>query len=103
MALWPELLFVPEGDAEVWVRPAAEGRGCLGRRSHRRWYFSVSQLPSSARTVRILDGNSHLSFKRGVVFIKEKLSIRASLVAQSVKNLPAMQETCIQFLGQKIP
>ena len=26
---------------------------------------------------------------------------RASLVAQMVKNLPAMQETCIQFLGQE--
>lgn len=56
MALSPELLFLQEGDAEVWVRPAAEGRGYLGRRSHRRWYFSVSQLTSSARTVRILDG-----------------------------------------------
>ena len=30
MALSPELLFLQEGDAEVWVRPAAEGRGCLG-------------------------------------------------------------------------
>ena len=27
----------------------------------------------------------------------------ASLVAQTVKNLPAMQETWVQFLGQKIP
>ena len=27
----------------------------------------------------------------------------ASLVAQLVKNLPAMQETLVQFLGQKIP
>ena len=28
---------------------------------------------------------------------------RASLVAQLVKNPPAMQETPVQFLGQKIP
>ena len=28
---------------------------------------------------------------------------RASLVAQLVKNLPAMQETSVQFLGWKIP
>ena len=27
----------------------------------------------------------------------------ASLVAQTVKNLPAMQETQVRFLGQKIP
>ena len=29
--------------------------------------------------------------------------IRASLVAQLVKNLPAMQETLVRFLGRKIP
>ena len=29
--------------------------------------------------------------------------IRASLVAQLVKNLPAMQETPVQFLGQEDP
>ena len=28
---------------------------------------------------------------------------RASLVAQLVKNLPAMQETLVQFLGQEDP
>ena len=27
----------------------------------------------------------------------------ASLIAQSVKNLPAMQETQVQFLGQEDP
>ena len=27
----------------------------------------------------------------------------ASLVAQMVKNMPAMRETCVQFLGQKDP
>ena len=28
---------------------------------------------------------------------------RASLVAQMVKNLPAMQETCVQSLGREDP
>ena len=28
---------------------------------------------------------------------------RASLVAQTVKNLPAMQETCVQSLSQEDP
>ena len=28
---------------------------------------------------------------------------RASLVAQLVQNLPAVQETLIQFLGQEVP
>ena len=29
--------------------------------------------------------------------------IRASLIAQLVKNLPAMQETLVQLLGQEDP
>ena len=30
-------------------------------------------------------------------------SLRASLIAQLVKNLPAIQETPVQFLGQEDP
>ena len=30
-------------------------------------------------------------------------SVQASLVAQSVKNLPAIQETWVRFLGQEHP
>ena len=30
-------------------------------------------------------------------------SIRASLIAQLVKNRPAMQETLVRFLGQEDP
>ena len=30
-------------------------------------------------------------------------SVWASLVAQSVKNLPAIQETCVRFLGWEDP
>ena len=33
----------------------------------------------------------------------ERLSFLLSLVAQLVKNLPAMQETCVQSLGRKDP
>ena len=29
--------------------------------------------------------------------------LRASLVAQKAKNLPAVQETCVQFLGPEDP
>ena len=29
--------------------------------------------------------------------------LRASLISKSVKNLPAMQETVVQFLGQEDP
>ena len=29
--------------------------------------------------------------------------LRSSLIAQLVENLPAMQETLVQFLGQKDP
>ena len=34
-----------------------------------------------------------------LLFTLNILTIRASLVAQSVKNVPAMQETQVQFLG----
>ena len=35
--------------------------------------------------------------------ITEYLNLPASLVAQIIKNLPAMQETLVQFLGQEDP
>ena len=37
------------------------------------------------------------------LLIEYRLKRRASLVAQSVKNLPAVQETRVQFLGQGDP
>ena len=36
-------------------------------------------------------------------FLVESESERASLVALLVKNLPAMQETLVRFLGQEDP
>ena len=41
-----------------------------------------------------------------LIFVKKKISTvkeRASQVAQLVKNLPAMQETLVGFLGREIP
>ena len=38
-----------------------------------------------------------------VTLFKAKLQFIISLVAQLVKNLPAMQETLVQFLGQEDP
>ena len=35
------------------------------------------------------------------VFVVLLISFRASMVAQKVKNAPAMQETPVQFLGQE--
>ena len=37
------------------------------------------------------------------IFIYTHMGYRASLVAQLVKNPPAMQETCVQFLGWEDP
>ena len=37
------------------------------------------------------------------LLLSTKLKQRASLIAQSVKNLPAMQETQIKFQGQEDP
>ena len=41
--------------------------------------------------------------KKSTIRAFEILQIKGtkSFVAQSVKNLPAMQETCVQFLGQE--
>ena len=35
--------------------------------------------------------------------MREKLFFKAPLTAQLVKNLPAMQETPVQFLGREDP
>ena len=43
------------------------------------------------------------SYSAGGIVINVKCSYGAYLVAQSVKNLPAMQKTWIQSLGQEYP
>ena len=44
--------------------------------------------------------NSNFSCRTGYLHITFP-SLRASLLGQLVKNLPAMQETLVQFLGQE--
>ena len=44
----------------------------------------------------------HKKFTVQTSIILRVLIIRASLIAQLVKNLPVMQETLVQFLGGKI-
>ena len=46
---------------------------------------------------------SILTFILLVFIMGNDISSWASLVAQLVKNLPAMRETPVQFLGQKDP
>ena len=40
---------------------------------------------------------------KGTAFLESKPQIQSSLVAQTVKNLPAMQEIQVQSLGQEDP
>ena len=44
-----------------------------------------------------------ISFTCGNICALLGLGFGASLVAQLIKNLPAMQETLVQFLGQEAP
>ena len=44
-----------------------------------------------------------VSLLRSSRFAVSSLPVRASLVAQMVKNLPAMQETCARSLGWEDP
>ena len=47
---------------------------------------------------------SHLLFIKQILFDSTYMSyLNASLVAQSIKNLPEMQETWVQSLGWKDP
>ena len=48
-------------------------------------------------------GNSGCSLASVLQLLYTLLAPRASLIAQSVKNLPAKQETWVRFLGQKYP
>ena len=50
-------------------------------------------------------GNYPYSIADGCAAIYEKLPsiVRAPLIAQLVKNLPVMQKTLVQFLGQEDP
>ena len=43
------------------------------------------------------------SVRQRKILIYEVSSMRASLIAQLVKNLPAVQETPVRFVGQEDP
>ena len=44
-----------------------------------------------------------LSVHFQMILLTTRLAFRTSLIAQLVKNLPAMQETLVQFLGWEDP
>ena len=46
---------------------------------------------------------AQMSLSRQTLKISYCRRVRACLIAQSVKNLPAMQETWVQFLGWEDP
>ena len=58
----------------------------------------TSNEPFSNLEIRRVDDNMYLLYMV-VLRIKWDLLINASLIAQLVKNLPAMQETLVPFLG----
>ena len=47
--------------------------------------------------------STHNQYKRRMRYLILTFPYRASLIAQLVKNLPAMKETPVQFLGQDDP
>ena len=53
--------------------------------------------------VGLLLSTAALTSGVGYLLLAATTDLRASLIAQSVKNLPAMQETGIQFLDQENP
>ena len=73
-----------------------EGKG-VGRRREKR--SLLSKMGIILRVFLIL----YQSYMDLLLFTINILTIRASLIAQSVKNLPAMQETQVRFLGGEDP
>ena len=60
------------------------------------WY--VIQIDPTSLPVKLLGE----LFSGGFCCMKD-LAVRASLIAQLVKNLPAVQETLVQFLDREDP
>ena len=71
----------------VWLHLRASGHNCLGRREE-------------GRQRRGGDRTENFELRK---YIPSKMTLRASLLAQSVKNPPAMQETQARFLGPEDP
>ena len=82
--------------------------GCCGETQARALASALDDVEGSCRGLHrpwLPPAWSCLSpFPEGVHISEESCSInQASLMAQWVKNLPAMQETPVQFLGQEDP
>ena len=63
----------------------------------------VSMLTDSSASCSLLLNPSSVCFFLIVLFLVFTLDVVASLVAQLVKNPPAMPETPVQFLGREDP
>ena len=63
----------------------------------------VISINSFQENVNSTKSPSRSSSKIRLIHLSSPMSLTASLVAQMVKNLPAMQETQVQSLGQKDP
>ena len=61
-------------------------------------YKQISFLPFSSSKFSV-----QVPFQQETTFVFPLVLLRASLIAQLVKNLLAMQETLVRFLGQEDP
>ena len=62
------------------------------------WWLALRRC--SAKLCSLLLAMAQSSVEE-IAFLFSSMMLRASLIAQSVKNLPAMQETQVQFLGRE--
>ena len=74
------------------------------------WVVQTQSMSSIIRKdwIKMLVVRTHLwklakGQSQGISFLSQRQLTRASLVAQTVKNLPAMQETMVQSLGREDP
>ena len=74
-----------------------QGISCAPLRS------SKSHLTPATTVRAALPGATEWSLTSDLCFGSPPLCLRDSLLAQSVKNLPAVQETWVQFLGGEDP
>ena len=65
--------------------------------------LNYSWGPTALHPPLQLPGPECLLGRWGLLFLDKQGLTGASLLAQTSKNLPAMQETWVQSLGQKIP
>ena len=71
------------------------------KREHKFTIFSISSTKHIHTVMQPSPPSIHRTFqKHRFFFFPTPKTSRASLIAQLVKNLPAMQETPVQFLGQ---